>query len=74
MKVLKSAHDPDLYCLWNNIGKEVTEAVAYDRIMKSIVDEDDWDPGIFKWVSDNNFNFEEWQEIVVSPITYTHHG
>lgn len=74
MKVLKSANDPDLYCLWNNIGKEVTEAVAYDRIMKSIVDEDDWDPGIFKWVSDNNFNFEEWQEIVVSPITYTHHG
>ena len=69
MKVLKSVNDPNLYCLWNDIGKEITEAVTYDKIMESIVGEDDWDPGIFMWISENDLSFEEWQEIMVLPIT-----
>ncbi len=69
MKVLKSVNDPNLYCLWNDIRNEVTEAVTYDKIMESIIDEDDWDPDIFMWISENNLSFEEWQEIMVLPIT-----
>lgn len=75
MKVLRFTNSPSLYCLWNNIGKEVTEAVTYDKIMKSIIaDEDDWDPGLFKWISERNFNFDGWQETVILPINLIEHG
>lgn len=75
MKVLRSVKSPGQYCLWNNIGKEVTEAVAYEEIMKSIiVDEDDWDPGLFKWSSESDFNFDGWQETIILPINLIEHG
>ncbi|WP_050182839.1 hypothetical protein [Domibacillus robiginosus] len=75
MKVLRSTNAPDLYCLWNNIGKEVTQAVTYEEMMRSIiVDEDDWDPGIFKWSNESDFNFEGWQETIILPISLIEHG
>lgn len=75
MKILRSKNSPSLYCLWNNIEKEVTEAVIYEEIMKSIiVDEDDWDRGIFKWTNESDFNFEGWQETIILPITCIEHG
>lgn len=43
--------------------------------MKSIIaDEEDWDPGLFKWISERDFNFDGWQETVILPINLIEHG
>lgn len=70
MKVLESVKQPGLYRLWYNRGKEVTEAVTYDGILKSIVDDEDWDPGIFKWISEQEINLEDWKEIEFPPLDF----
>ncbi|MGG3452087.1 hypothetical protein ABER98_19945 [Domibacillus aminovorans] len=66
MKLLEAVKLPGLYRLWNNEEKEVTEALFFGEISKSIVDDgSDWDPGIFEWFHEGYINFADWQEMKV---------
>ncbi|WP_342743114.1 hypothetical protein [Domibacillus mangrovi] len=53
MKLLAAVKVPGLYRLWNSKGKEVTGALFFDEISRSVVDDgNDWDPGIFSWFNE----------------------
>ncbi len=69
MKLLEAVKQPGLYRLWNSRGKEVTEALFFNEILKSIVDDgNDWDPGTFNWYLEDEINFADWQKIEVEVL------
>lgn len=70
VKVLESVNQPGLYRLWHSRGKEVTNELTYDEILKSIVGDDDWDPGVFKWACESEIDFAEWREIDFAPLHF----
>ncbi|OAH57746.1 MULTISPECIES: hypothetical protein [Bacillaceae] len=66
MKLLEAVKLPGLYRLWNSERKEVSEALFFGEISRSIGDnETDWNPNIFSWINEREFNFEDWQEVDV---------
>ncbi|OAH57993.1 MULTISPECIES: hypothetical protein [Bacillaceae] len=69
MKLLEAVKFHGLFRLWNVDGEEVTEALFFSEILKSIVDNgNDWDPGVFDWSHEEEIDFADWQEIEVEVL------